>query len=124
MVEVVFDGALATTRNDDDLIAAGGERFFDSILNDRLVHQRQHLLWHCLGGGQESCAEACGRKDGFAYFHLHGTKSDADGAGYVSLQKNQNLRRRSKLPAASCQLALIGSWESAGIDFREGTAPW
>ena len=48
------------------LCDAGGDRFFDAVLDDRLVDQRQHLLRLRLGGGKESGAETGGGKDGFA----------------------------------------------------------
>ena len=52
-VEVVFDGGLATSGNDDDLIAARRHRLFDAILNDGLVNQRHHLFRLRLGGRQK-----------------------------------------------------------------------
>ena len=43
-----------------------GDRFFDAVLDDRLVDQRQHFLGLRLGGGQEAGAETGGGEDGFA----------------------------------------------------------
>jgi hypothetical protein len=65
-IEVVFDGALAASGDDDDLVASGGQRFFDAVLNDGLVDQRKHFLGLGFGGGQEASAEAGGGEHGFA----------------------------------------------------------
>ena len=74
-VEVIFHGGLAAAGNDDDLVAAGGDGLFDSVLNERLVDEAEHLLRHGLGGRKEASAQSCGREDGFANFlgrHLSG----------------------------------------------------
>ncbi len=55
-VEVIFDRLLAPAGDDDDLIAASRQRLFDAVLNDGLVHQRQHLFGLCFGGGKEASA--------------------------------------------------------------------
>ena len=70
-IEMVFDGLLAASGDDDDLVAAGGHGFFDAILNDGLVHQGEHFLGLGFGGGQEASAEAGGGEYGFADFHSH-----------------------------------------------------
>ncbi len=67
-VEVVFDGALAAAGDDDDLIAAGGHRFLDAVLNDGLVDQREHFLGLRLGGREEARAEACCRENRLTNF--------------------------------------------------------
>ena len=61
-VEVVFDHALATAGDDDDVGQARRHRFFDAVLDDRLVDQREHLLRLRLGRRKEARAEARGRK--------------------------------------------------------------
>ncbi len=70
-VEVVFDGRFAASGDDDDLIAAGGDGFLDTVLNDRFVHQGQHLFGLRLGGRQEPGAQAGSGKNGFANFFCH-----------------------------------------------------
>jgi len=50
-VEVVFNRLLAAAGDDDDLVAARGQRFFDAVLNDGLVNERQHFLGLGFGGG-------------------------------------------------------------------------
>ena len=70
-VEVVFDGLFAASGDDDDLIAAGRDRLFDAVLDDGLVHQRQHLFGLRLGGGQKPGAQTGSGKNGFANFFCH-----------------------------------------------------
>ena len=72
-VEVVFDGLLAASGDDDDLVAAGSHGLFDAVLNDRLVDDGQHFFGLSFGCGQEAGAEAGGGEDGFANFHGHGS---------------------------------------------------
>ena len=69
-VEVIFDGLLAAAGDDEDLVAAGGHGFFDSVLDDGLIDQREHFFGLGFGGGQEARSEAGGGEYGFADFHL------------------------------------------------------
>ena len=46
-----------------------GHGFFDAVLNDGLVDEREHFLGLGFGGGQEARAEAGGGENGFADFH-------------------------------------------------------
>ena len=50
VVEVVLDGSLLAAGDDDDLLDPGGHGLLDRVLDDRLIHQRQHLLGLRLGG--------------------------------------------------------------------------
>ena len=68
LVEVVFDRALAAARDEDHFGDAGRHRFFDRVLDQRLVDDRQHLLRACLGRGEEPGAETCYRKNRFCNF--------------------------------------------------------
>ena len=43
-----------------------GDGLLDAVLDDRLVHEHQHLLRLRLGGGQEAGAEPGGGEDGLA----------------------------------------------------------
>ena len=50
----------------EDVVDARGDRFLDAVLDDRLVHQRQHFLRLCFGGREKPGAETCGGKHGFS----------------------------------------------------------
>ena len=65
-VEVVLDGALGPTGDDQDVVDAGGHGLLHHVLDGRLVDHRQHLLGLRLGGRQEAGAEAGGGDDGLA----------------------------------------------------------
>src|SRR5208282_2483485 len=62
VVEVILERPLASARNDQDVVGAGGGRFFHHILNDRPIDDRQHFFGLALRGRQESSTEA-GRGD-------------------------------------------------------------
>src|SRR4029078_677604 len=62
-IKMIFDGALATARDDDACFDAGGDRLFHRILNERLVHQGKHFLGRCLGRWKKSCPKAGGGKN-------------------------------------------------------------
>ncbi len=72
-VEVIFDGVLAASGDEDDVVDARRHRLLDAVLDDRLVDERQHLLGLRLGGGQEPGAETGGGKHGFANAHRVGS---------------------------------------------------
>jgi hypothetical protein len=55
-VEMVLDRPLRRARDEHELLGAGGDRFVDGILNERLVDDRQHLLRRRLGCRQEARA--------------------------------------------------------------------
>ncbi|MNM77422.1 hypothetical protein D3C81_892740 [compost metagenome] len=62
-VEVVFQGALATTGNDRHMLKTRIPRFLYAVLDQRFIHNRQHFLGHGLCGGQKAGAVAsCGEK--------------------------------------------------------------
>src|SRR5690606_8358360 len=56
VVEMVFDGALVASRDEDQVGDAGGNGLFDGILDQGFIDDRQHFLGHGLGGGQEARA--------------------------------------------------------------------
>ena len=56
MVEVVFHGAFAAPGDDDDVLDAGCDGFFNAVLDDGLVNKSQHLFGNDLGGGEKPCA--------------------------------------------------------------------
>ena len=65
-IEMVLDDALVAAGDEDEMLDAGLARLVDHVLDQRPVDDRQHLLGHRLGGGQEPGAEAGDREDGFA----------------------------------------------------------
>ena len=73
-VEVILDRVLAAAGDEDDVRDAGLHRFFDAVLNGRLVDERQHLLGLRLGGGQKAGAEAGGGEDGLTNPDAHSTR--------------------------------------------------
>ena len=66
-VEMVLDGVLAPSRDNDDVLDPRGHALFDDILNQGLVHKGQHFLWLRLGGRKEPCSQPCCRQDRFSY---------------------------------------------------------
>src|ERR1700720_2394083 len=69
---MVFDGILAFTGDDDDVLDAGGDALFSDVLNLRLVPDGEHFFGLRFGSGEEARAEARGREDGFADGVLRG----------------------------------------------------
>ena len=69
IVKVVLNGGLAPVGDDQDLFHAGRNSLFHDILQNRLVHQRQHFLGDALGVGQQPGTQAGGGDDGFPDFH-------------------------------------------------------
>ena len=69
-IEMVFDRLFAAAGDDEDLVAARSHGFFDSVLDDGLIDQREHFLGLGFGCGQKAGAEAGGGEYGFANFHL------------------------------------------------------
>src|SRR5580765_4235379 len=63
---MVLDDVLAAAGDEDELLDSRFFRFLDRVLDHRLVDDRQHLLRHRLGRGQEARAHARDGKDGFA----------------------------------------------------------
>jgi len=72
---MVFDGALAASGDDDDVLNSGMQGLLDAILNEWFVAQGQHLLGLRLGGGGERVARTRGREYGFANLGVHYTYS-------------------------------------------------
>jgi hypothetical protein len=50
---MVFDRGLAAAGDEDELGNAGRLRLFHRVLDQRLVHHRQHFLRHRLGRRQK-----------------------------------------------------------------------
>ncbi|MCY1299948.1 hypothetical protein D9M70_494990 [compost metagenome] len=64
-IEMVFQGALATTCNDGDLVQARIQGLFNAVLDQRLVDHWQHFLGHRLGGRQKAGTVTSGGKQAF-----------------------------------------------------------
>ena len=56
--------ALLRPGDEDEVLDARRHRLVDDMLEDRPVDDRQHLLRHGLGGGQEARAEPGDGQDG------------------------------------------------------------
>src|SRR5580700_9475464 len=67
IVEMVFDGVLTASRDDDDVFDARSQTLLDYVLNQRLIDHREHLFGLRFGSRQKSGAKTGGRKDGFAH---------------------------------------------------------
>ena len=63
---------LAAAGDHAELLDPGRARLLDRVLDQRLVHDRQHFLGHRLGGRQEARAEAGDGQNGFAQRLDHG----------------------------------------------------
>ncbi len=69
-VKVVFNRALVATRHEDHFSYAGGICFFDGVLNQGFVDNRQHFLRLGLGGRKKTRAKTSHWKDRFVDQHL------------------------------------------------------
>ena len=70
-VEMVFNGALVAAGDEHHVPDAGGVGFFDGVLDQRLVHHRQHFLGLGLGGRQKARAQASDGEDGDIDGRIH-----------------------------------------------------
>jgi hypothetical protein len=61
-IEVIFDRRFPAPGHDHDLIASRRQCLFNPILDDRLVHQRQHFLRNRFRRWQKTGAETRCRK--------------------------------------------------------------
>ena len=64
-VEVVFQGSLTAAGNNRNLAQPSSQCLLNPILNQGLVHYRQHLLGHSLGCRKEARAISGRRKKAF-----------------------------------------------------------
>ena len=64
-VEVVLERRLVAAGDHEHVVQAGRDGLLDDVLDGRLVDDRQHLLRHRLGRGQEAGAETGDRDDRF-----------------------------------------------------------
>ena len=70
-VEMVFERALGAPGDKIELIDPRRFRLLERVLDQRLVDDRQHLLWHRLGRRENAGAETGHRKNRLADGSLH-----------------------------------------------------
>ena len=70
-VKVIFNGALVAAGDEDHFGDAGSDRFFDRVLDQRLVDDGQHFFRACFGGGQKTRAQSGNGENGFTDFFSH-----------------------------------------------------
>jgi hypothetical protein len=77
LVEVVFDGPLPPAADDDDILDPRLNRFFNDVLDGRLVHDGEHFFRLGLGGRQEPGAEPGRGNHRFSHTLPHASSSSA-----------------------------------------------
>ena len=68
---MIFNRAFFAPGNDQDRFDSRSNGFFDRVLNQRLIDERQHLFRRSFGCGQKSGSQSGGGKNGFANFLFH-----------------------------------------------------
>ena len=68
-IEVIEDVVFPLRRDDDQLVEGGVACFLNSVLKDRFIDERQHLLRNDFRRRKEPRAEAGTRKDAGAEVH-------------------------------------------------------
>src|SRR3954464_1786012 len=76
-VEVVLEGPLVASGDEQHIGEASVHRFFDDVLDGWLVDDGQHLFGNGLRGRQEPGAESGGRNHRFRGTSSHGSESIA-----------------------------------------------
>ncbi len=84
-VEMVFDRALASSGDHDDVFDARRDRFLDDVLNQRFVDQREHLFRRGFGCGKKACTQSGGGNNGFTYIGSHHGGIVCEGVGEVKI---------------------------------------
>ena len=70
-VEMVVDRALGAARDKKELLDPGRLGLLDSVVNERLVDDRQHFFRHCLGRRQKPGAQPGNRENSLADRLVH-----------------------------------------------------
>ena len=103
VVEVVLDGGLAAAGDEQDLLDAVRNQFFDHVLHDGLARDGQHFLGLRLGGRQKPRPISRNRNDCALDHHLNiaarerysGAKKEGESADMEDIQQQlPALRRR------------------------------
>ena len=68
---MIFDRRFSASGNDDDVLDAGVHYLLDAVLDERFVHQWQHLFGLRFGCGKKSRTESCRREDCFSNLRYH-----------------------------------------------------
>ena len=71
VVEMVLDRGLAPAGNKDKFLDTGGMGFFNRVLNQWFIDDRQHFLRHGLGCRQKPGSHAADGKHRLAYLSCH-----------------------------------------------------
>ena len=67
---MVFDGALAASGDENHFGDTGGGGFFNGVLDQRLIHHRQHFFRARFGGGKKARAKTGDGENGFGDFDI------------------------------------------------------
>jgi len=84
-IEMVLDRTFASAGDDDDVFDARRDRFFDHVLNQRFVDQREHLFRRGLGRGEKACAQSGSGNNGFTYIGSNHRGIVCEGVGEVKI---------------------------------------
>src|SRR5262245_54221765 len=63
---MVFDHALVSTCDKDEVLDPCLPRLVHDVLDERPVDDREHLFWHCFGRGQKAGSQPGDGENGFA----------------------------------------------------------
>ena len=95
---MILDDAFVAAGDEDEMLDAGLARLFDDVLDQRLVHHRQHFLRDGLGRRQEPGAEAGHGKTALRTVHAvrsgEGNRETLRFVAQMSVQKPPFVLRR------------------------------
>jgi hypothetical protein len=77
-IEMILEGALAATRNDEDVVDTGANSFLDDVLNGGFVDDREHFFRLCLRGRKKTGTETSGGDNSFRNSRHRDSSSDRD----------------------------------------------
>src|SRR2546427_276812 len=78
----------------------------DHVLDQRLVHHRQHFLWLCLGSGQKPRPQPCRGQTRLAHAIALGCHLTSFGISSGTVLQERQRPRRRFLPLGSCSAGL------------------
>ena len=73
-VEVLLEGTLSAADHHENIGDSTFDTFFHNILDGRSIDDREHFLWHGLGGGEKPRAKSGSRNNSFCDRHWSGVK--------------------------------------------------
>ena len=79
---MVFNGGFAVSGDENKVLDTGGLCFLQSILNQRLVDNRQHLFGHGFRGRKKAGSKASDGENGFADADVHDISFARGDSGY------------------------------------------